>query len=190
MNKQQTKNRMMQLLVVLTAIGFYSAAQAERVDYKVEIRLNDQQTALKVETKGKCAKKNHKGCIEVAKGTQAKFRFKLKGTTSCKREGGKKWVFGEVFLGGKNSEDKPTSWGGFENDAAVRADFNFANETTGQLNKEGGSDDNDIYINNNNNSRVPYDIWYKVTAVCEDRNGNAIGDPIETDPRVKNGGRL
>ena len=189
MKNQQTKNRMVRLLVVLTAIGFYSAAQAARVDYKVDVRLNDQHSGLDVETKGKCAKKNHKGCIDVAKGTQAKFRFKLKGNTSCKLQGGKKWVFGEVFLGGKDSEDKPTSWGGFENDAEVRADFNFANEKTGQLNKEDNSDNDDIYIYNNNNSRVPYDIWYKVTAVCVDKHGNAVGDPIETDPRIKNGGR-
>jgi hypothetical protein len=190
MKNQQKKNWVMQFLVVLIAIGFYSTAQAERVDFKVDVRLNDQFSGLDVETKGKCAKKNHDGCVDVAKGTQAKFRFELKGTTWCRLQGGKKWVLGEVYLGGKNSEDKPTSWGGFEDDVEVRADFNFVNEKTGQLIKEDDSDKDTIFIFNNNNSLVPYDIWYKVTAVCTDRYGNAVGDPVETDPRIKNGGRL
>lgn len=190
MKNQRIKNRTLQLLVVLMTIGFYSAAQAERVDHRVDLILVDNQSKLEAETKGKCAKSNHKGCFEVEHGTQAKIRLELKGTNWCRRQGGKKWVLGEVYLGGKNSLVKPDSWGGFEDEPDVRADFNFADEKTGRLNKEDNSDKNTIYIYDNNNSTVPYDIWYKVTAVCTDRYGNAVGDVVEMDPRIKNGGRL
>ncbi|MCP4046721.1 MAG: hypothetical protein GY732_12135, partial [Gammaproteobacteria bacterium] len=103
MKNQQTNYWMMRLLVVLVAIGFYSTVHANRAESKVEIRLNDQHSELDIDTKGKCVKKNHKGCIDVAKGTQARFEFKFVGSKTCNLQGGKKWLLGEVYLGGKNS---------------------------------------------------------------------------------------
>jgi len=189
MTNQQTKNRITQLLVVLTAMACFSMAQAARVNHNVEVRLNDGHTALDVETKGKCANDNHNGCIDVAQGTQARFDFSFAGWKSCKLPDGKRWELGGVYLGGKNSATKPTSWGGFQHDVDVRADFNFADEASGLLNKEDGSNRNSIVIFDNNNSPNGYSIWYKVTAVCVDKDGKVL-DTVETDPRIKNGGRL
>ena len=67
-------------------------------------------------------------------------------------------------------------------------DFNFADEATGRLNKEDGSNRNSIVIFDNNNSVNGYNIWYKVTAVCVDNDGKVL-DTVETDPRINNGGR-
>lgn len=188
MNKQQTKNRMMQLLVVLIAIGFCSMAQAQRGNHPVEVRLNQGHTGLDVDTKGQCTENNHNGCSVVKPGKQTKFHFSFAGWKSCKLPGGKRWELGEVYLGGKNSATKPTSWGGFQNDPQVKIDFNFADEATGRLHKESGSNRNSIVVFDNNNSVGGYDIWYKVTAVCVDSGGNVLST-IETDPRIENGGR-
>jgi len=188
MKNQKTRNRLIQLLVVLTVVAFCSVAQAQRVNHNVDVKLNSGHTGLDVDTNGNCVNNNHKGCREVAKGTQARFDFSFTGPKRCNLEDGRRWELSEVYLGGKNSADKPTSWGGFQNDADVRDDFNFADEATGLLNKEDGSNSNSIVIFDNNNSVGGYDIWYKVTAVCVDSAGDIL-KTIETDPRIKNGGR-
>jgi hypothetical protein len=186
MNNQQAKNRLVLLLVVMTAVGFYSTAQAQRVNHNVQMRLNAAQTGLDVETHGQCVNNNHKGCIEVAHNTQGRLKFTLV-ESNCKLPGGNKWEIGEAYLGGKGSLTKPTSWGGFQNDNAIQADFNLANTATGLLVKESGSNKNSIVIFDDNTTPNGYNIWYKVTAVCVDNNGDVVGN-AETDPRIKNGG--
>lgn len=189
MKKYEMKSGLMQLLVVMITITFCSVAQAARVNFPIDVALNDDHTALEVETNGRCANNNHKGCVEVAQGTQARLDFSFTGWKSCSLPDGRRWELGDVYLGGKNSATKPTSWGGFQNDYEVITDFNFADEATGRLNKEDGSNRNSIVIFDNNNSRTGgYDIWYKLTAVCVDRDGNVL-ETIETDPRIKNGGK-
>jgi hypothetical protein len=190
MNNQQTKIRMMQLLVVLTATACFSMAQAQRVNHPAQLRLNEAQTVVEIETVGKCANDNHNGCIEVAQGTQGILKFTLVGNNAnqCNRPGGKKWEIGEAYLGGKSSLTKPGSWGGFQNDSEVKADFNFVNATTGQLKKESGSNSNSIVIFDENMALEWYNIWYKVTIVCVDSDGNTVGELV-ADPRIKNGGR-
>lgn len=189
MKNHQVKIRLMPLLVVLVAIGFYSTAQAQRVNHNVQLRLNQAQTVLDVKTNGSCENNNHKGCIEVAHGTQGRLMFTLvaDGANDCTLPGGDTWEIGEAYLGGKDSLTKASSWGGFQNDADVQADFSFADAATGRLNKEAGSNKNSIVIFDDNTTTNGYSIWYKVTAVCVDDDGNVVGD-AETDPRIKNGG--
>jgi hypothetical protein len=190
MKNQQAKNWLIQFLVVLAAIGFYSMAQAQRVPHPAQLRLNEAQTVVEIETVGKCANDNHNGCIEVAQGTQGRLKFTLVGENAnqCNLPGGNKWEIGEAYLGGKGSLTKPNSWGGFQSDSEVKADFNFVNATTGQLQKEAGSNSNSIVIFDENMALNWYNIWYKVTVVCVDNHGNAVGELV-ADPRIKNGGR-
>jgi hypothetical protein len=190
MKNQQTKKRLMQFLIVLAAFGFYSMAQAQRVNHTVQMRLNDLQTEVKFKTVGKCANDNHNGCIEVARGTQGRLKLTLvaDNTSQCNRPGGKKWEVGEVYLGGKGSLTKPNSWGGFQSDSEVKADFNFVNATTGQLKKESGSNANSIVVFDENMALNWYNIWYKVTILCVDSDGEPV-DKLVADPRIKNGGR-
>lgn len=181
------KTGLLPLVVLITASGFCSIAQAQRVNHNVELRINDSQTMLDATTRGGCSNNNHPGCIEVSKGTQGRFNFSLVGNKSCDLASGATWVLGEVYLGGKGSTSKPNRWGGFQNDSDVKADFNLANEGTGQLVKESGSNQNSIVIFDDNSTENGYEIWYKVSAVCVDSDGNAQGT-VEMDPRIKNGG--
>ena len=187
MKNKKSKIRLIRFLVLIAAFGFYSMAHAQRVNHPVELRLNGSQTVLEATTRGKCRTNNHPGCIEVEQNTQARFNFSLAGNKSCSLPGGSSWILGEVYLGGKGSMSKPNSWGGFESDAEVQADFNFSNASAGQLVKESGSNQNSIVIFDENVSPNGYDIWYKVTALCVDDSGGVVG-MVEMDPRVKNGG--
>lgn len=187
MNKDRVNRELFRLLVLVFAIAFCSMAHAQRVNHNIELRLNETATMLDITTKGNCANANHPGCIDVARGTTARFNFSFVGNRSCNLASGSSWVAGEVYLGGKNSVDKPGSWGGFENDAQVQADFNFVDAATGLLAKEAGSNQNSIVIFDDNMSANGYDIWYMVTADCVDSGGNVLGQ-VETDPRIKNGG--
>jgi hypothetical protein len=190
MKNQLTKKRLMQFLIVLTALGFYSMAQAQRVNHPVQLWLNEAQTVVKFKGVGGCTNDNHSGCIEVAHGTQGRLKFTLAGdnTSQCNRPGGEKWEVGEAYLGGKGSLTKPNSWGGFQSDSEVKADFNFVDATTGQLKKESGSNANSIVVFDENMALEWYNIWYKVTIVCVDSGGEPV-DELVADPRIKNGGR-
>lgn len=183
----KVKSRLVRILVLIVAFGFYSMAHAQRVNHPVELRLNESQTKLEATDRGKCSSNNHPGCIEVAPNTQARFNFSLVGNRSCSLPGGSSWILGEVYLGGKGSASEPNRWGGFQNDAEVQADFNFSNASAGQLVKEAGSNPGSIVIFDDNVSPNGYDIWYKVTAECVDSNGDVVGT-VDMDPRVKNGG--
>lgn len=191
MKNQRVTKRLMQFLIVLAAIGFYSVAQAQRVNHPVQLRLDNTQTVVEFKTVGKCANNNHNGCIEVKQGTQGRLKFTLvaDNTSQCKLPGGKKWEIGEAYLGGKGSLTKPNSWGGFQNDSEVKADFNFVDPATGLLKKEAGSNANSIVIFDENMALEWYNIWYKLTIVCVDSAGETVGELV-ADPRIKNGGRL
>ena len=186
MENQPLKSRLLQLVTVLVAFGFCSIAQAQVNNYPVQIQVNNVETELLVVEKGRCSSNNHKGCIEVPQGKKARIKFSLD-DKQCKKPDGVKWEMGEVYLGGKNSSSKPapSDWGNL--DPEVEADFNVADVITGRLNKESGSNKNSIVIFDENLALVEYDIWYKVTAVCVDRNGKEL-EELETDPRIKNGG--
>jgi hypothetical protein len=187
MINHQVKSRLLQVLVLTAVIGFNPLALAQVENYTVQMRLNGNQTELDVESKGRCSKNNHKGCIEVPHKKKAKVNFSFVGKKQCNRPAGVSWEVGEVYLGGKDKSDKPGSSGWGNLDADVKADFNVADAVSGRLNKEAGSNKNSIVISDEN--ILPYEIWYKVTAVCVDGSGKII-DTIETDPRIKNGGSL
>ena len=186
MRNQILKSKVLQILAVAVAFGFFSVAQAQVDNYPVEVKLNGDQTKLIITTKGRCSHDDHKGCIDVPNKKKARIKFSLK-QKQCTKPDGKNWEIGEVYLGGKNSQSKPgdSGWGGL--DSEVKADFNVADAASGQLDKEAGSSKNSIVIFDENDSK--YDIWYKVTAVCVDSSGNVL-HTAKADPRIKNGGSL
>jgi hypothetical protein len=186
MKNKLARSYILQLCVVMLAFGFYSVAQAQIDNVNVQLRLNAAQTGLDVKTTGQCSNNNHNGCFEVGKGKTARINFTLVGDKKCNKAAGASWELGDVYLGGKGSSSKPSGWGGL--DGLVQADFNVANASSGKLNKESDSNKNSIVISDNNASPGGYDIWYKVTAVCVDGSGNSAGT-VETDPRIKNGGK-
>ena len=178
MKNEKVNKGLFYLLVLAFAIGFYTNAHAQRVNHNVELRVNEANGVLDVTTRGNCGNANHPGCIDVARGTTARFNFSFVGNRACSQAPDSTWVAGEVYLGGKGSADKPGSWGGFENDTEVQADFSFADASTGRLAKDAGSNQNSIVILNDNNSANGYDIWYTVTADCVDGDGNVLDEKI------------
>ena len=186
MNKDKS-SRIIRFLAIIAVLGISSSAYAQRVNHTVDLRLDEAQTMLEAETRGSCSRNNHPGCIAVARGTQGRLNFNLTGNKVCQMQSGASWEVGEVYLGGKNSESKPGSWGGFGNDAEVQADFNFSDPATGELVAEAGSNENSFVILDENLSEGGYDIWYTVTAHCVDGGGNILAT-VELDPRIENGG--
>lgn len=178
----KTKNikYLLHLAVILALWGVHPAAEAWVKNMTVYLKVNADQTGMDVTTRGKCAKKNHKGCLDVPARRQARLQFKLKGNRQC--DGGS-WNLSGVYLGGKNSLEKTGLWGNL--DMEVQEDFNVADASTGLLNADSGSSKTKIVIFNEN--KYAYDIWYKVTATCVSESGSSMGT-IETDPRIKNGG--
>ncbi len=183
MKNHLAKSRLFQLLVVFAVTGYFTVAQAQVVNVNVQLQLDSGQTRLDVITHGQCSNNNHNGCLVVRPGTKARINFSFVGNRQCNRASGATWGLNEVYLGGKNRNNKPNHWGNL--DSEVQADFDVADPASGLLNPEAGSNDQSIVIFDGNNNA--YDIWYKVVAVCVDGSGSPI-DTIETDPRIKNEG--
>lgn len=165
MKKQTTKlNVVSQLLMLLSVIGFCSAAQAQ---VAVGLQVNASQTALEVTTRGSCQKApNPNGCIHVSSATQ--INYSLPNVTCSGRES---WRLGQVTLSTSN-KGQPGNIG-----QVAASDFN-ANESTGVVTPVSSSA-NHILIRDNNSQK--YDIWYTVSASCG-------GATIYTDPRIENEG--
>jgi hypothetical protein len=178
-----TKTRLLQLFIALVLTGLFTVAQAQTVNHNVQMQLDNAQNNLDITTLGQCSSNNHNGCIDVKAHKQARINFSFVGNKQCNRAEGAKWEIGEVYLGGKNSPNKPRSWGGL--DQEVKNDFNVADASTGLLNKGAGSNEQSIIITDQNGST--YDIWYKVTAICVDSAGSVLAT-AESDPRIRNGG--
>lgn len=174
---------LLQLPVVLALVGFNPVAEAQVDNFTVALQVNAAQTELDVTSRGRCSNNNHNGCLDIPKHKTAKIKFPLNGNRQCNRSGGGMWNLDEVYLGGKGSLSKPTTWGTL--DTEVQLDFDVADAATGLLNKASGSSDQKIVITDDN--KYAYDIWDKVTAICVDEGGSTIAT-IETDPRIKNGG--
>ncbi len=171
---------LLQLSLILAVMVLSPLAKAQVMNQTVALQVNADQSVLGVTTRGGCAKNNHKGCIDVPVKKQVRIQFVLNGNRNCM---GGRWNLSGVYLGGKNSPDKPGTWGNL--DAEVQEDFNVANASTGRLNHDSGSNKQKIVIFDAN--RHAYDIWYKVTAECNDDDGVTMAT-LETDPRIKNGG--
>lgn len=155
-----------QLVLLLTAVGFYSAAQAQAITVKLSVNGN----TLEATSKGTCKRGNNpKGCVGVAQGKKTNINFNLP-NASC--AGNEKWQLGQVTLSTSNKGQA----GGIGPIAA--SDFN-ADEVSGVVTPVTSSG-NHILIRDNNSQA--YDIWYTVSASCG-------GNTIYTDPRIENGGQ-
>jgi hypothetical protein len=184
MKNHLTKTRLLQIFIALLLTGLFTVAQAQTVNHNVQMQLDNIQSKLVITTRGQCGNNNHNGCIDVKAHKKARINFSFVGNKQCNRAEGAKWEIGEVHLGGKNSQNKPQSWGGL--DQEVEDDFNVADASTGLLNKGAGSNEQSIIITDQNESA--YDIWYKVTAICRNSSGSILGEPAVSDPRITNGG--
>jgi len=180
---KNTRNRAYAVTVAMAA-GLLFASEASADVYQVQLELNQDQTKLEAITRGQCAQKDHPGCVEVGKGKHGDLQFILTGNKQCDKADGAKWGLTQVFLGGKNSPEKPLAWGDL--DAEVIADFDVADAGSGLLNNDSGSNDSLIKISDKNQSA--YDIWYTVVANCVGPDGSFLGT-LKLDPRVKNVGR-
>lgn len=183
MKKLDGKAIFLKALTGLALAGMVSVVQAQTDNVNVQLTLDSTQSALDITTRGNCSDNNQNGCVEVGRNKKARINFSLTGERRCDLENGARWNLDEVYLGGKNSPDKPGTFGYL--DAEVQADFDVADATSGLLNKESGSNDQSIIIFDQNN--YAYDIWYLVTAVCMSSDGSRLA-VVESDPRIKNGG--
>jgi len=157
----------LKLVLVLSLVGFYSAAQAQSA---IVVGLSVNGDTLQTTSPGSCSRgQNTKGCVGVARGTKTNINFKLPNATCSENES---WQLGQVTLSTSNKGQA----GGIGSIAA--SDFN-ADEVSGVVTPVASSG-NHILIQDNNSQA--YDIWYTVSASCG-------GNTIYTDPRVENGGQ-
>ena len=166
--KKQSGNLkfILQLALVISFVGFYSAVQAQAITVHLEV--TDGQ--LDVTTPGSCKNgQNSKGCVGVAAGTRTNINFNLRNATCG---GNERWQLGEVTLSTSN-KGQPGGIG-----PMASSDFD-ADEVSGVVTPVSASG-NHILIRDNNSER--YDIWYTVSATCG-------GNTIYLDPRVENGGQ-
>ncbi|MDX2418017.1 MAG: hypothetical protein QNK19_11210 [Xanthomonadales bacterium] len=153
----------LQLLTVLSTVGFISMAQAAIV-----VKFEVEGSKLVPKTNGKCQKQPIKpGCLKASNG-RVQFSFKMKD----KKCPGGKWQMDHVALGNQENSTGNIS-------AVAAADFN-ADQVSGRVNPV-SSNKNHILIRNYNSA--VYDIWYTVYARCSGDNS-----VINSDPRVENDG--
>lgn len=169
----------------LTLFGALYSTQVSAQTTNVDLVINANQTQITPETRGNCGRQNHPGCVQTTRASHANINFRLGNQyTSCNRAAGATWRLSAVYLGGKNSPVKPTSWGTL--DAEVTADFNFADAASGRLNLENGSNDRRLSISDAN--QYTYDVWYTVEAQCVGTDGTVL-DTLLVDPRISNVGQ-
>jgi len=167
MKKQSGKLKVLfHLVIVLSVLGFCSAAQAQAI--AVGLQVNANQDGLEVTTRGNCQKlPNPNGCIYVRGAVQISFNL-----PDSRCSDNESWQLEQVLLG--NSEK-----GGSGNISATAAsDFN-ADQASGVVTPVAASAKH-ILIRDENSA--VYDIWYTVSASCG-------GETIYTDPRIENGGK-
>jgi len=166
MKKQSGKLKvLLHLVIMLSLLGFYSAAQAQAI--VVGLQVNANQDGLDITTRGNCKKSpNPNGCIYVRGAVQINFNL-----PDARCADNERWQLDQVVLG---TSDK----GGSGNISATAAsDFN-ADQASGVVTPVSSSA-NHILIRDDNSA--VYDIWYTVSASCG-------GETIYSDPRIENGG--
>lgn len=167
-NSNRTKNSL-RTAVLLALVFAFSIAHAQVV---VQLRVNDNEDKLIINTPGNCKKQpNPPGCISATRGA-SHINFNLVGNKTCTASGNN-WELDSVVLSMRENGAP-----GNLTDAAA-SDFN-ADKATGVVNPR-NINANQIGIQNNNSAM--YDIWYTVKASCV-----GGGSPIDTDPRVENDG--
>ncbi|NOR20520.1 MAG: hypothetical protein GQ538_10590 [Xanthomonadales bacterium] len=163
--KIQTTNLkgVLQLMLLLFAVGFYTAAQAQTV-----VNLSVNGSKLVISTPGSCSSgTNNPGCIKAS--GRNPINFNLVGNRTCSN-GGTAQLTRVAIRMSEGSAD-----GGLT--AAAAADF-VANQATGIVSTTGSSG-NHLAIRNYNSQS--YTVWYRIYATCN-------GEEINSDPRVVNDG--
>ncbi len=163
--KIQTTNlkAVLQLLLLLFAVGFYTAVQAQTV-----VNMNVAGNKLVITTPGNCSTPpNNPGCVKANGRTP--INFNLVGAKTC--SGGGKAQLTRVAI--RMSEGAAD--GGLT--AAAALDFG-ADQATGIVNVTGKSA-NHMSIRNYNSQS--YTVWYRIYATCD-------GAEINSDPRMVNDG--
>lgn len=168
----------------LACLLLASTAHAASRDTKTELQVNAAGTLLEIiNTPSECGN-GKAGCKEAKEKEQLKLKMRLQGKKTCKRpNGGYRWRMHAVYLGGYNSPVKPAAPGGLP--AQVGNDFDV-DLATGLITPQSITYSKIDFINANQNA---YTVWYRVDAICVDRNGRQVGDPISSDPRIVNRGR-
>lgn len=98
------------MMLVMVLVGFFTMSDAWAKVFTVSLSLENNQTELKIPSRGSCNDKNHNGCIRVDKGKNADINFNLSGDKKCNKEADSTWELTAVFLGGEGSLTKPSSW--------------------------------------------------------------------------------
>ncbi len=191
MKIQSRTSRFITGVTAVCALVIATTASAKNPK-EVSLEISNNKLIMKTkkgenDCKAKFGEFRKDGCIQVIKNKKSEIYFHLKGNTKCTLESGKNWKLNAVYLGGFNSSSKPTGKFGFTSNAnfdMVNKDFNGVNKTSGlvtPVNKK----DKKITIKDNN--KYKYNVWYKIEAICERKDGKAA-HTTSYDPRVKNGG--
>jgi hypothetical protein len=156
---------LLQLVVVLSMLGFYSAVHAQAI--VVGLQVNADQDGLEITTRGNCKKSpNPNGCIYARGAVQINFNL-----PNARCSDNESWQLDQVMLGNSDKGEP----GNISSTAANDFDADQASGVVTPV----ASSANHILIQNNNSA--VYDIWYTVSASCG-------GETIYTDPRIENGG--
>ena len=177
------------LAVATIAVVTWAFTTNTSSNYQSTVIVSKNNDALIVESLGNCGKE--KGCIKPKKNKAATITFKIRGKGFLNNkyncdDNGHKWYLTKIELAGKDALTKPTSWPGTV-DAQVQSDFGADAAGNVPFVVEKG---HKIVINDKNGTdkprgspqAAPYDIWYRLTATCNDVN------PIYSDPRIRNTG--
>lgn len=172
------------LACALAGLLLAGAAHAAPRDTKTELQVNAAGTMLEItNTPSECGN-GQAGCKEAKEKEELKLKMRLEGDKECKRPGGGyRWRLLEVYLGGYNSPVKPAAPGGLP--AQVGNDFDV-DLVTGLVTPRSAGYSKIDFRNSNQDA---YSVWYRVDAICVDRFGRRVGEPISTDPQIINRGR-
>lgn len=152
-----------QLMLLLFAVGVYTAAQAQTV-----VNMNVAGNKLVITTPGNCSTPPNKpGCVKANGRTPVNFN--LVGNKTCSNDGTAQLTRIAIRM------SEGAADGGLTEAAAL--DFG-ANRATGFVTTTGKST-NHISIRNYNSQS--YTVWYRIYATCN-------GVEINSDPRLVNDG--
>ena len=176
-------HRITPFTALVCALALAGSAHAASRDTKTEFQVNAAGTMLEItNTPSECGN-GQAGCKEAKPREELKLKMRLEGDKTCKRPGGYRWRMHAVYLGGYNSPVKPAAPGGLP--AQVGNDFDV-DLASGLVTPQSIGYSKIDFRNSNQNA---YSVWYRVDAICADRNGRQVGAPISSDPQIINRGR-
>jgi hypothetical protein len=166
---------------VSTLLSLVSGPALAARDTRTDFTINSAETELVTGTASECVN-GEPGCKEARRNQKLKLKMRLGGDRDCSRAPRAEWRLQAVYLGGFNSADKPTRFGNLP--SQVTEDFDVDAVSGLVIPQSSGEKKIDFF----NQNKSAYTIWYKVTAVCVDREGAQHGEPISSDPRIINRG--